>query len=137
MGKSNLSCSRSWVRAPNADNGNYGYEGEAHDAHLLCVSLSRMSKKYHEASGFYKLSGKVGFYKASIIQKDVIHTFMEQINNNQKNTNNRVTCKSVWLSKTIKLPIARFVIRKTHQKWNNISYLQNVFFPSICLIGLN
>lgn len=54
-------------QSPNNKNEvNYGKEPDR--VYLLFHSLRRMSKKYHQTSSLYKLKGKGGSYRATIIQ---------------------------------------------------------------------
>lgn len=78
-----------WGRAPNEEN-EVSYGKEADRVYLLYRSLSRMSEKYHQSSSLYKLKGKGGPYRSTIIQENIIETFLEQlnINNNTLNINN-------------------------------------------------
>lgn len=81
MSAISFSWGNSWTRAPSKGGEGIGFGEELYNVHLLYNSLSRMGKRCHKASSRYKLNGKVGFYRDTVIQKNVIDTFMEQINN--------------------------------------------------------
>lgn len=49
--------------------------------------------KYHQTSSLYKLKGKGGSYRATIIQENIIETFLEQLNIKCNSLNINVMCK--------------------------------------------
>ena len=79
-----------WRRAPN-DEKEVSYSIETDRVYLLYRSLSRMGKKYHQVSNLYKQKGKGGPYRATIIQENIIETFLElsNIKNSHFNINIR------------------------------------------------
>ena len=81
-----------WSRAPNNKN-EVSYGKEPDRVYLLYHSLRRMSKKYHQTSNLYKLKGKGGSYRATIIQENIIETFLEQLNIKCNSLNINIMCK--------------------------------------------
>lgn len=81
-----------WSRAPNNKN-EVSYGKEPDRVYLLYHSLRRMSKKYHQTSSLYKLKGKGGSYRATIIQENIIETFLEQLNIKCNSLNINIMCK--------------------------------------------
>lgn len=81
-----------WSRAPNNKN-EVSYGKEPDRVYLLYHSLRRMSKKYHQTSSLYKLKGKGGSYRATIIQENIIETFLEQLNIKCNPLNISIMCK--------------------------------------------
>lgn len=81
-----------WRRAPN-DEKEVSYSIETDRVYLLYRSLSRMGKKYHQVSNLYKQKGKGGPYRATIIQENIIETFLELSNIKNSHFNINIMCK--------------------------------------------